>query len=229
MASFIWICPMYVDGGVKKIYALRALLSLPRPSGTVCMFPHGPEKIVSQRIDPDDEREPVQLDYPDRFCHTKVREVDAFERHVRGGKRCTATGEGKVNTPSSQLLPHGGIHPAFPNQPPDPPVEQESGEGVHTGRGGRPCGHDPVVLYHRAAMVDYGTFRVKRDALISHAEMGLVPGSVDKAGELDPVTRMECKNFVSKGCFEPELPLYSPLHLHRCMPVCPALYVHGDR
>src|SRR5208283_4691543 len=202
--EFHGICPIYVASEVKKIYVLRAFPSLSRPYCTLCMFPHGLEEIVAVCIDPDHERQPVKLDYPDRFCHAKVREVDAFQRHVRCSKRRTAPGKGKVDAPSPELLPHGGIHPAFPDQPPDPPVEQEAGEGIHPGRGGRPCGYDPVVFYYRAAMVDHGPLRVKWYPLFLHTEMSLVACSKDKTRELNPVPGMECKDFIAKGCFEPD-------------------------
>ena len=118
--------------------------------------------------------------------------------------------------------------PPFPISRPDPLVEQESREGIHPGRRGRPCGHDRVVFYHRAAMVDHGPFRVKRDALFLHPEMCLVPCGVDEARELDPVPRPGVREFRPQGVLE----LYafcSPFHLHGRMPVRPALHVHGDR
>ena len=47
------------------------------------ILPGGIEDIVPVRIDPDNERQVVEFDHPDRLGHAEILKIDTFQGHVR--------------------------------------------------------------------------------------------------------------------------------------------------
>ena len=76
--EFHVMCPMYVAVEPKKTYSLYAFLFLLSAEDFFRIFLHGRKEIVTRRIDPDHERQPVEFDHPDCLSHSKVREVNTF-------------------------------------------------------------------------------------------------------------------------------------------------------